>query len=412
MQAAPRRPADESGFTLIELLISTIVLGLIVSGVTASIILFFRTADGTSSRLALSHDSQLLATYLIPDLDSLTGATPAGQPKLTAPNGQTFPCKIPGDLDPNDLSFGRQGFALQISFTDLSTQNVYVAEYSVDTSETVITRKLWRNDATLSGPPLSTTEVVHNLKAPDEACFRSPTSAAPWTMTIGTGRPGLPSPNDFTFSVTGGGRVTYASPPPPATPVLTSASQQDVNGDYITNVPSLNFTVTVTVPTPGDTVTLSYLLNNGPPQVLPPVTGTGGTYSIPFTATDGKYTFTATVTDATLHTSAPSGATIVTVDTVAPNVTILSPTPNGSASQANGLLGTAPGDSPTAKFAIHKGTGISGMKVGHILPPSYVSGTWSVTWNGLTQGKIYTIVVTQTDAAGNVGSFQQTFTQL
>src|ERR1700737_476554 len=100
-----RRQFEESGFTLIEVLIAIVVLGFIATGVAASIVLFFKTADGTTARLSLSHDSQLLANYLTPDLDSVVG------PLSNTSNCNSFPLEIP--------------------FGDVSTGQNYLARYSV-----------------------------------------------------------------------------------------------------------------------------------------------------------------------------------------------------------------------------------------------------------------------------------------
>src|SRR5439155_18112420 len=65
------RRGDESGFTLIELLVTVVIMALIVGPMAAAIVLGFRTTDDTATRLAGSHDAQLLATYLVPDVQSV-----------------------------------------------------------------------------------------------------------------------------------------------------------------------------------------------------------------------------------------------------------------------------------------------------------------------------------------------------
>jgi prepilin-type N-terminal cleavage/methylation domain-containing protein len=235
----PMRPGqpDELGFTLIEVLISTVIFGLIASGVTAAIILFFRTTDGTSSRLALSHDSQLLATYLIPDLDNLTAV---GSSHLTVktPTGESVSsvsrissdssdpdssCRIPGESSFSDL---------QITYTEVNSQDIYLVDYLV--SGPVITRTVYRNSV-----KQSTIQVVHNLSSPDSACFSSATGPAPWTMTVTTAPPRVDCAKDpvdcYTFSVTGGGRVVTPPATKPPALCLTCASPPlvslDTNGD-------------------------------------------------------------------------------------------------------------------------------------------------------------------------------------
>ncbi len=216
-----RRREDESGFTLIELLISIVVLGVIASGVGASIILFFKTADGISRRLSFSHDSQLLTNYLIPDLDSATGAMP---PTVTQ-SGTSTGCPT-GSTGISDL---------QLKFSDVTSQNTYTIDYAV-VNGTSITRTV---TSSLNQSSTVTT-VVHNLKQvavnPNHGavCFSS-RAALPWTMTVTLQAPG--DPTTYSFSVTGGGRVGFT--PPVGAPILCGCGSsgppgilsQDTNGN-------------------------------------------------------------------------------------------------------------------------------------------------------------------------------------
>ena len=202
MRAARPRPAEEAGVTLIEVLITTMVLGVLATGVVACIVLFFRTADRSGSRLSLSHDSQLLANYLIPDLDSLTSG---GQPAITS--ASPGPCPGSSGL----VVFDK----LTIQYTDYSSGQVYVATYAVDG------RFLTR---TLGG---STTTVVHNLIA-GGACFSALPKSPPWTMRI-TAEANHDATTDYSFSVSGGGRVTTPTLPGPPKPL--SATSRDTSGD-------------------------------------------------------------------------------------------------------------------------------------------------------------------------------------
>lgn len=70
MTKARRRRTDESGFTLIELIVAVAILGTITSTVAGALILGLRTTDDISSRMADSFGSQLLARYLVPDVQS------------------------------------------------------------------------------------------------------------------------------------------------------------------------------------------------------------------------------------------------------------------------------------------------------------------------------------------------------
>jgi prepilin-type N-terminal cleavage/methylation domain-containing protein len=218
---ARRGPAGDSGFTLIEVLVSIVVLGIIASGVAAAITLFFRTAEGTATRLALSHDSQLLATYLVPDLDNLTcsptapaavqcGATP-GQPVIVTAGSGT-------------CAAGSSPFQeLSMQYTDVGGGQSYVADYQVVGSS--IVRRFGPAGQALT-PDIT---VIHNLKQSTATCFSTLPQAAPWTMTVTTGRLGPDTTDDFTFSVTGGGRVT--TQPAQGPPNLTSLIARDTNND-------------------------------------------------------------------------------------------------------------------------------------------------------------------------------------
>ena len=301
MPVPPRHRPDQSGFTLIELLVAMSVMGIIASGVAASIILFFSTTDATANRLALSHDSQLLATYLTPDLDNLTGSTGSSQPVTTPPGACT--------------SSTGAGFSdLQIHYTDLSSQHVYLADYAVNGSQ--ITRTF-----SVDGQAPDTTIVVHNLKATSlPLCTSASTSgAAPWTITVTTETNQDPS-TDYTFSVTGGGRVT--TPVPLGAPVLCGPPQctapplvsVDTNNDGHINQVIATFDQPLNT---ADTVGISQWHLEGPPAAAG--------VTLQSVAVNGN--------QAILQVSTPTGAAI---DTAANGLAIaLAPDPNGIRNGAN-----------------------------------------------------------------------------
>jgi prepilin-type N-terminal cleavage/methylation domain-containing protein len=470
-----RRQPDESGFTLIELLISTVILGFIGSAVAACIILFFRTADGTSRRFALSRDSEMLATYLTPDLDSLAGNKP-GSPRIV------WVAPPPPGCPSGSASFSD----LKINFSDAQSGNNYQAHYKVTGS--AITRSFTDDTTDFA--------VVHNLKHPYLACF-STRASAPWTMTVTTGLPDqADTSDDYTFSVTAGGRVAN---PPPSAPMLAATSDSGTKGDNITNDTTPTFIGTAV---PGDTITLfkesaqvgtgiadggnysitvTSALADGPhtftatakdptdgsvsapseqtkvtidttkPQTpSEPVLAAGGNFTnlntpsftgtasgnpsiilfegstpvgagtsngVTYTATigppypplaDGPHTIVAETVDAAGNVSLPSPYDSITIDTAATMPTI-HPIANGSTA-ATGTLGTLPGGSATTNFAIYPGTAITGAIAA---PVNVVTNgdPWNVTWTGLPPGMPYTLVVTQTDPAGDVAAAEQTFTQ-
>jgi prepilin-type N-terminal cleavage/methylation domain-containing protein len=66
MRARP----DDDGFTLIELVIATMVLGVIMSTIVLSLVLFLTTTGETTERLAESPEAQIASVYLTRDAQS------------------------------------------------------------------------------------------------------------------------------------------------------------------------------------------------------------------------------------------------------------------------------------------------------------------------------------------------------
>ncbi len=78
------RPTEE-GFTLVELLITTVIIGFVVSAVTASLVVGLKTTDDTNKRLSESHDAQMASVYFAADAQnaddvSLSDPTCGGAP--------------------------------------------------------------------------------------------------------------------------------------------------------------------------------------------------------------------------------------------------------------------------------------------------------------------------------------------
>ncbi|MCZ7525328.1 MAG: type II secretion system GspH family protein [Acidimicrobiia bacterium] len=63
-----RPRAAEGGFTLVELLVTIAILGLISGPLAASIIVGLRSTDTTRARLGEANDTELLGSYLVPDV--------------------------------------------------------------------------------------------------------------------------------------------------------------------------------------------------------------------------------------------------------------------------------------------------------------------------------------------------------
>jgi prepilin-type N-terminal cleavage/methylation domain-containing protein len=62
--------SDEDGFTLIELVIATTVLGVIMSTIVLSLVLFLVSTGETTERLAESPEAQIASVYLTRDAQS------------------------------------------------------------------------------------------------------------------------------------------------------------------------------------------------------------------------------------------------------------------------------------------------------------------------------------------------------
>lgn len=63
-------PPDEDGFTLVELVIATTVLGVVMSTIVLSLVLFLATTGETTERLAESPEAQIASVYLTRDAQS------------------------------------------------------------------------------------------------------------------------------------------------------------------------------------------------------------------------------------------------------------------------------------------------------------------------------------------------------
>ncbi len=126
---------------------------------------------------------------------------------------------------------------------------------------------------------------------------------------------------------------------------------------------------------------------------------------------DGVYTVEASQTDQTGNrgTSAPVTFTVDTtpVDLTAPSAAITSPqdgdTVATSAPTVTGTAGTAPGDEPEVQVSVSPTSPAAGDAGQRLVGTVAGDGTWSVPTAPLADGT-YTLQVTQSDAAGNLGT--------
>ncbi len=135
-------------------------------------------------------------------------------------------------------------------------------------------------------------------------------------------------------------------------------------------------------------------------QTLTALVQSGGTWNVTPTAlTDGTRTVTASVTDPAGNQGTSSQ--VVTVDTVAPAVTIAggaSALTNDATPDISGTANVASGTAVTVTLADQTLTGLVQS-----------AGAWSVTAAPLSDGP-HRVVMSVSDAAGNVASFTQTLT--
>ena len=213
-----------------------------------------------------------------------------------------------------------------------------------------------------------------------------------WTYTTGTLSTGLQS---FTATATDAANNTSVASNAVdlfvgqvATPTIVSFSPDSgVVGDGITNATALILTGTATANS-------SVQVFDGSIELGTATVNASGVWSYATgTLANGSHSFTAT--DAVAGSvSAASAPFVVTVDTIAPTVTIQLGNGMGASSVDPPLTGTA---DPNAVVTLTEGSTVLGAATAN------ASGAWSFTPTGLPQGT-QTIVASETDAAGNIGT--------
>ncbi len=119
--ARPAPPGD-SGFSLIEMLIVTVVLGIIMSALTAAVITTIRAAPDTEARLDDARSTRFFATWLSHD----TTSTPPFLPE-TAQGGMDMDTVANAD---NDDCGGAGDNLLHLQWTETTTvSTTHVANY-------------------------------------------------------------------------------------------------------------------------------------------------------------------------------------------------------------------------------------------------------------------------------------------
>ena len=186
----------------------------------------------------------------------------------------------------------------------------------------------------------------------------------------------------------------------PATPVIASFSPDSGTvGDGITNATVLTLSGTAEANSTVSVYDGATLLGSATAN------GSGSWSYATATLANGSHSFTAKAADAAGNVGAASTPLAVTVDTVAPAVTMALASDTGSSSSDKitsnpALSGT--GDA-NAVVTLTQGATVLGTTTAN------ASGAWSFTPSGLAQGA-QTIVASETDAAGNTGTASLTFT--
>lgn len=236
---------DEEGFTLIELVVAVAILGIIMSAVAGAFIVVVRTVGVTQERTSQSHDSQLLSTWLVADLQSADGRVGNGiKARCTAAAAGDTMCSSFAPADAYDNggcpSAYRRLSSITLGWTDLASGDAYAATYSVDFT---VPQPVLRRSLSVNATTTDSFVVVHNLEDPRATeplptgasalypvCYSTVAGKTTLHVTTlvhsGTGAAGTAQ---HSFTVSGQSRTPF--PPPPLTPPVLLASTPMRSGD-------------------------------------------------------------------------------------------------------------------------------------------------------------------------------------
>lgn len=148
----------EDGFTLIELLVAVVITGIIASVISSCLIVGLKTIDGTSDRVAGSHDAQLVSTYLPADIQS-SGSSAAD---VSADPAALSGCGPAGD----ESNYGPLRNVLRLRWSETSgTTTTFTAAYQLGRESSSGDWQLLRYSCQNAGPATSTL-VARQLKNP------------------------------------------------------------------------------------------------------------------------------------------------------------------------------------------------------------------------------------------------------
>lgn len=178
---------SDSGFTLIELLLVTAIVGLVVPALAGVLLVYLRTAFVASTRSDRAHDSNLLASYLQPDLASIR-----------------IPPSLSGTSCMNTAVFtwSEQAYVPNGN----GTTHTYVATYAVSAAAGADAPFSLRRTLTVDGTSAGSVPIAHNLDTSCGASFS--VNGSKFTATvIQSDASGNAEPSTLKFTGSTGGRT-------------------------------------------------------------------------------------------------------------------------------------------------------------------------------------------------------------
>ncbi|HZQ27732.1 MAG TPA: prepilin-type N-terminal cleavage/methylation domain-containing protein [Acidimicrobiales bacterium] len=231
---------SDAGFTLIELLIAGAISVVIVGVIGTAFLVGLTTADSTTSRLAESHDAQLLASYLPSDLLSV------GPSGVDTASGTITGCNDTAHLA--EANVLRLQWLQTIAGTTTNSSASYRTAY--DGSEWRLVRYFCTGTVLASVAP-SVVTVAHNLQAP----LAGPTPACPVHFALaGCATVAGSSPDTTALTLTDVSGFSYTVSGSRRTPVTSSTTSSSTPSSTTTSTSS---TTTTTAPPPVTLTTLA-----------------------------------------------------------------------------------------------------------------------------------------------------------
>jgi prepilin-type N-terminal cleavage/methylation domain-containing protein len=410
-----RPQRTERGFTLTELLLSITVLGIIVGALGSAFVVLLSNYSAVGSRAAQSHDSQLLSSWLLPDVQSAGSG-------ITVP-GTTAPA---GSVDTNSLS-AFPGQCSGLPAVSPSVNVVTMTWQDADTQGTTLNAISYRREGSaapyvlaryvcLVGQPQTRNVVGHNVQFVTAALTTNRISIQVTSM-VGTTTcpppPSLPATDCYTFTVSAN-RLT-AVPPGNLAPSFTSQSSLTVTiNQAFTFLVAASGSPTPVISWSGALPGGVTLADNGDgTATMAGTPTTGGTYTLNLTATNGIGTpatqvFTLNVNQAPQFTSANNVTFTVGI---AGSFTVTTSGYPLATMTESGALPTGISFSPGPGTATLSGTPAAGTARAYTLTLT-ATNTWGTANQTFTltviQKPVFTSPNSTTFTVGAAGSFTVT----